>query len=103
MENKRLTGKWKDDYIAYNSTNQQCLNKLGELEDLDEELDFQLEILGKVIKKEYVVVEDEKGELVFKLAIIKNKKIWIKWKGKECYLPIEDYKKTWWLRGDKSE
>lgn len=103
VDMNRLTKKIGDNYCSQAGDFYDLYNKLGKLEDLEEEVGCPLEVLGKVIKNEYVVVEDKKGELIFKLAIIKNEKIWIKWKGKECYLPIEDYKKTWWLKEDKSE
>lgn len=88
-----------------------CCNKLGELEDLEEEIGLQLEfILTKVIGKNYFYIDDyyvncetatglgreydpyrnEAGEWIIKT---------------DCcgVLKPSDYQKTWWLSEEEAE
>lgn len=74
--------------------------KLWDYEELDNKLEYPSDLLLRIILDQYVEVENEKGEMISKLVTIKYNRIWIKHKGKECFLPYEDFQKTWWLRED---
>lgn len=95
---------------------QNAINKLGRLEDLEEELGCPLEVLFKAYKETIVFKKIDcitKEEHV--LEGVKNKLIY---NGKEfvlhtCFkykkyyylhiLELKDYQKTWWLQGDKND
>lgn len=87
-----------------NATYIQCLlNKLGKLEDLEEELGCPLEVLVKALKSGiYRMLENGKiiFETSFKLKFYSSGWCLIKPK---LNFKLEDYKKTWWLKKDKSE
>ena len=104
-------------------------NKLGKLEDLEEELGCPLEVVFKALNKgfvceKFVLKQDNykdypekweqwKKENNNELQHIGNTKylnldMWYKiiyFSKGDTYMEIwlEDYKKTWWLRKDKSE
>lgn len=105
----RLTAKKEDSLTNYKVKKidenwtvniQNCINKLGKLEDLEEELGCPLEVLFKVLKdgiadKRFGVNYDE-CKLEFKkyygyILVCED----------DEYL-VKDYRKTWWLRGDKN-
>ena len=102
----RLTEKVKitDDYIRLATKDkQEFINKLGELEVMEEPLGFPLEKLNEI---SHIYATDWEGVLR-KYEIIgvnfKEKKIWF-WVGfSPMYLEFEYYKKTFWLKEDKSE
>ena len=77
--------------------------KLWNYEELDKKLKYPLDVLLKAIVDGHVEVENEKGEKILKVVFAKHNLLWIKHKGRECFLPWEDYKKTWWLMEDRSE
>ena len=82
-------------------------NKLGKLEDLEEELGCPLEVRCKVVCDSYIY--DENG--------IKYEVVYVYKEHFDCEDPFDndmgytklcafdwkDYKKTWWLKEDKSE
>lgn len=93
-----------------------CIKKLQKLEDIEEELSCPLEVVfkalkdGQVITKHIVGPENPKVILLpHKIAEIlfdvKNYSLWAYENG--CgdgfYLNTKDYKKTWWLKEDRSE
>lgn len=91
-----------------------AMNRLGKLEDIEEELGCPLEVVFKAYKETIVFKKIDcitKGEHV--LEGVKNKLIY---NGKEfvlhtCFkykkyyylhiLELKDYQKTWWLKGEK--
>lgn len=124
MENKRLTRNqddfWgKDNYRGEKyiigsdgvTSKQMCLNKLGKLEDLEQQLGCPLEVLFKAIRDgiAYETVNDlmESEPYVqlyydgkwFGLDI--GNKIWAKIN--PDYFKLSDYKKTWWLKENREE
>lgn len=105
MENKRLTGKVKntDDYIKLPTKDkQEFINKLGKLEDLEEELGCPLEVIFKALKEG--IYHNEKLEhpvLILDEDSFKENNLSLLIVGTIVYL--KDYKKTWWLKKDRSE
>ena len=90
-------------------------NKLAELEDLEEELGCPLEVLFKLVKqnKFYYEQDDELHLIVCFEIELRNGKIYFdeSWLDHDIELgdfgtielPLSDYKKTWWLKDDRSE
>ena len=76
---------------------QDVYDKLGQYEDLEEQLGYPLKILIKVIVDQNVYIPDLKG---YRRITIKNGNIYIKYKRKNYILPFEDYGKTWLLKED---
>lgn len=93
---------------------QNAINKLGRLEDIEEELGCPLEVVFKAYKetivfkkidcitKEEHVLEGVKNKLIY------NGKEFVlhtSFKNKKYYylhiLDLKDYQKTWWLKGEK--
>jgi len=124
---KRLTEEiWKGKYTyagkdkstkEYDLWVDKAIQKLGKLEDLEEQLGCPLEVLVKAIKNGiWFINEDDKLEyideaLCFNTKLNTDKLVFDnygyycknieKLKGNQIYL--EDYKKTWWLKEDRSE
>ena len=119
----RLT-KYRDDIQAYDyielcgGISQAVTNKLGKLEDLEEQLGCPLEVLFKALKDGIyyqdgilihitpsddtpIVLNFNEGYPV--LECMKKTKDII-YTTQCCYdMWVSDYKKTWWLKEDKSE
>lgn len=79
----------------------QALNKMGEYEDIEEDLGCPLEVLKPNQKVEFIKDNEILGANVMGVNI-QTKKIMIgsAWSFKE--LPLNQYNKTWWLKGDKN-
>ena len=112
----RLTEKVKntDDYIKLPTKDkQEFINKLGKLEDLEEEIGCPLEVRCAVVPDSYiytfgttmenqdvitqrhiVTISKEGFTILYATATGKERKMKLSWKA---------YKKTWWLKEDKSE
>lgn len=104
--------------FEYGKGKQEILNKLGKLEDLEEQLGCPLEVVGRLLlhKERYIyIVEKSKltdedfmgkhkvvGVSEFGVCILTTNCICIL-KTEPKYYEWKDYKKTWWLREDKSE
>ncbi|MBR3208803.1 MAG: hypothetical protein IKF82_00900 [Bacilli bacterium] len=107
MENKRLTEKVKnaDDYIKLPTKDkQEFINKLGELEDLEEQLGCPLEIVFKALTNG-VYYEDVANRMNY-MSVDLHLNLegeYVLYFTDEEYLLTKNYKKTWWLKKDKSE
>ena len=86
-----------------------CINKLDELEDLEEELGCPFEVVIKALKDGIVL---ENGKLYHcSLSFHKQQKysnedyILICYENGESVVGVgvKQYKKTWWLKGEKNE
>ena len=101
----RLTEKFKHNGFEYMATglggnNPYAIDKLGKLEDLEEQLGCPLEVIFKALKegiyqsdggrRKYPTIEYNGATKKFYFAF-------------GTYCNVEDYKKTWWLKEDKSE
>lgn len=112
----RQTEKVKntDDYVRLATKDkQEFINKLGKLEDLEEKLGCPLDVLGRVILQKYFydiygnkidtdigyITQDGKTDIVMSVEEWKDGK----YCGKDCAIYLKDYKKTWWLKEDRSE
>ena len=86
------------------NTELDAIHKLGKLEDIEEELNCPIEVLHEALKNgiygilrgtdklyNHTVIADDKSLYAIPLDIYDDQ--WL----------IKDYKKTWWLREDKSE
>ena len=102
---------------AYNH----AVDKLGKLEDLEEELGYDLEFIFKVLKAPKIYIEgmnvrseydkdfkfnSKNNQYIINPYAIDGKKPEFLFVDRCSYgydLRMKDYKKTWWLREDKSE
>jgi len=106
---ERLTERDEDGYIhiIYKCSLVDCYNKLGKLEDIEEELGIPLEVLFKALKDGiYVQGEDEDGHLY--ITKLENYKIGLNWcKVSKSWglsaFATKDYGKTWWLDKPKEK
>jgi len=131
MENKRLTKKIieknVDGYVLnhredFTENTYEVIQKLGKLEDLEEELGCPLEVLVKALTNGVYVIDEETKEFQWILrglhtftgeglgtsAGFSDDRIWRKKVNKAGieFSPNyfwNDYKKTWWLKEDRSE
>jgi hypothetical protein len=95
----RLTKKVLDNYESI-ANSDIIKDKLGRLEDIEEQLGCQLEVVFKALKQDYIFTKSGKhsrlefGTYGFEWCICYELRTQIR---------VADYKKTWWLRKDKSE
>lgn len=94
-----------------------CIDKLGELENIEDELGCPLDVVFKALKDKEIVVKHTYGlnEPVEKLKTHKISGLsvygrdFVFWLYEnivtdlEFDVNVEDYKKTWWLKEDLSE
>ena len=85
------------------TSKQMCLNKLGKIEDLEEEIGCPLDVVFKALKDGIYTKDLPREELSKQFVRLSNVET-------EWYLinmimcvNLKDYKNTWWLREDKSE
>jgi hypothetical protein len=91
------------------TSKQMCLNKLGKLEDLEEQIGCPLEVYVKLIQD--TAIFDAKNRLYYVKGIVDNcgsyvvNTIWFNKQGEEIEhsFYLRDYKKLFWLKEDKSE
>ena len=78
--------------------------KLGRLEDLEEQLGCPLEVVFKALING-IYIKNIYGEMInFKCRITyKNEELGWYFNIINGYVMVKDYKKTWWLKKDKSE
>ena len=116
----RLT-VYRDDIQGYDYTtliagvNKLGCQKLGKFEDLEEQLGYPIEIVFKLAQQgEFYYEQDGELHLIVAFDIeLRNNNIYFdeNWIDHDIELgdfgtialPLKDYKKTWFLRRDKSE
>ena len=122
----RLTKKYDDGYVLPLDEIKvegylKAIEKLGKLEDLEEELGYSLEFIFKVLKSPKIYIEgmnvrseyDDRfkfnakaNQYIINPYAIDGKKPEFLFVDRWDYgydLRMKDYKKTWWLKEDKSE
>lgn len=79
--------------------------KLGELEDIEEEIGCPIEVVFKALKNGIYLEESKSITTSIYYHILENEFVieWYKSKEDYGYELLKDYKKTWWLREDKTE
>ena len=89
------------------STTREINNKLGKLEDLEEELGCPLEVIKKLRKANYIYRDDGLEFGFIGINFNDEDKLMLynddEWNTFTSDLRLADYKKTWWLKEDKSE
>ena len=86
-------------YVEYGAE-EKIVDKLGKLEDLEEQLGCPLEVVFKALKQDYIFTKSGKhsrlefGTYGFEWCICYELRTQIR---------VVDYKKTWFLKEDKSE
>ena len=75
-------------------------NKLGKLEDIEEELGCPLEVVSRALKEGIVVPECDAW---FPTVGLEKSKVDDDWylSAHSIFLTLKDYKKTWWLPSDE--
>lgn len=100
--------KWIDEFVneehQYQSKDDGCVDKLGRLEDIEEELGCPLEVVFKALKEGICCVDyDNQIIRVFKVPLCFNstsKQFY--WSGNNIGYPdLKDYQKIWWLKGER--
>lgn len=117
-KNNQGTGSWTqfgDEYIpAHNIKHKQCVNKLGKLEDLEQDLCCPLEIVLKIMLRkideiivnygdggygspytEYITANTSNIYYDIRKGLVIETNI--------CDIPIKDYKVNWFLKENLSE
>lgn len=95
LENYKVKNNNRD----WETSLQNCINKLGKLEDLEEQLGCPLEVVFKALEEGIIINNTlEKSPSLLKLNSI-NK--WCFEMRAEIYF-LSDYQKTWWLKGEKT-
>lgn len=81
-------------------------NKLGKLEDVEEELGCSIEIVIRALKNG-IYVDNLNGIPEHLIVDLNNYLSFNAWNTKtyrkEGYIDLKDYGKTWWLKKDRSE
>lgn len=95
---ERLTNNKERDYT--NSENLKIIQKLKVLEDLEEEIGCPIEVLFRALKDGVYIKKDKQQRNFYCLGY--NMKIYTQ-NFDDTPLKTKDYKKTWWLKADKSE
>lgn len=103
---ERLTEKCDDGYtFVERYTEDKIIDKLGKLEDLEEQLGCPLEVVFKALTNGIYNGVPEHIEAVGLVIVFNNFALTcfdIFGNQTGCY-PTNEYKKTWWLKKDKSE
>jgi hypothetical protein len=109
----RLTKKienpqYSNDYDMLCAHEYHVLNKLGKLEDLEEALGCPLEVLFKLVNQNelYYQFYNELQHWTSIKVDLRKKVVWYcKQVGGHyaCSQPLSNYRKTFWLKEDKSE
>ena len=114
----RLTEKIKntEDYVRLATKDkQEFINKLGRIEELEEQIGCPLEVVFKAISNGIYTNWDwyyDEFDINAELSHIDNVYYGVNPFGKisimfgykkETIIDLKDYKKTWWLKEDKSE
>lgn len=118
----RLTEKVKntEDYIRLATKDkQEFINKLGRLEDLEEQLECSLEVVAQALSRGFYIdvnkieidppLKNSQEDLLlvncpkdFRLNLW-YERIEVASFGHYLEIYLKDYKNTWWLKEDKSE
>ena len=106
----RLTNKWKNYYTPKleafdkNQDITPLLDKLGKLEDLEDELGCPLEVLSEISKNGFY---EHYGYIppyhISRIDIFKREIMYYDEETNYFTVKLKDYKKTWWLKEDRSE
>ena len=79
-------------------------DKLGKLEDLEEQLGCPLEVVFKALKDGIYTEKIDNTLLISKDVSLKHNGNQFVFILEHCYcVVIKNYKKTWWLKEDKTE
>ena len=102
----RLTEKLKSGNYICGIIKGGFVDKLGKIEDLEEQLGCPLEVLVKALANGIYVKDLPSDSDTFKIIDITLSNIQNEWYIVSKYYACsntKDYKKTWWLKEDKSE
>lgn len=104
----RLTKKFNDEYYSKNANtiifdteiDYNIVQKLGKLEDIEEEIKCSFEIVFKALRDGIVIPREDAWYPTVRLEKSKIDGIWY-FTHNSGYVKLKDYKKTWFLPKDK--
>lgn len=87
------------------TTTREINNKLGRLEDLEEQIGCPLDVLVKAMtSKIYYDIASGVGEIVQPYLVVNDDGMFVfDTLDDTDYIYLNDYKQTWWLKEDRSE
>ena len=109
---ERLTKKVGENYCSQSGDFYDLYNKLGQLEDLEEKIDCPLDVRERALKTFYwEEFENDENIKNYYVYAFNNEFLYVCFTydkdgiltTKETVLPLQYYKKYWWLKKDKSE
>ena len=77
-----------------------AIKKLGKLEDLEEQIGCPIEVLFRALEQEMIYTAFDNKPHHF---MVENRFGKYLIYDKEWLIELKDYKKTWWLKADRSE
>ena len=102
LNNLRKMREKNPDYICSNE--ELMYDKLGRLEDLEDELGCPLEVLSEISKNGFY---EHYGYIppyhISRIDIFKREIMYYDEETNYFTVKLKDYKKTWWLKEDRSE
>jgi len=104
----RLTEKFKDNYwdkteLNYNQESKsEIIDKLGQLEDIEEELGIDLITVFKILKAVNIYTKDKRYDLRNSLSYMGNSWVIQNHYDNECF-DFKDYGKTWSIKKEDLE
>lgn len=112
----RLTEKVNNHNYIYKGLNpaicEDIMDKLGKLEDLEESIGCPLDVVVKLFRQDFIYFKYLSNVQTMKVKVIKGLSYgsnpgWyftcIYDNVDFIYISLRDYKKTWWLKEDRSE
>ena len=110
LDNFKAIKNISPNYVASNE--ELIYDKLGKLEDLEEEIGCPLDVVEKLFRQDFIYFKYLSNVQTMKVKVIKGLSYgsnpgWyftcIYDNVDFIYISLRDYKKTWWLKKDKSE
>lgn len=100
----RLTKKYEGGDVEVIGNEYKAIQKLGKLEDLEQDLGCPLDVVFKALTFGFVNSLKEKFSTnEYNITLWKTDFGWVLYiTGLGCH-PLKDYKKTWWLSSDLEE
>ena len=101
LDNFKAIKNISPNYVASNE--ELIYDKLGKLEDLEEEIGCPLDVVIKALKDGIYDIFPNGNMFLERSFTLKNYSTGWHLKKPKLEIPLENYKKTWWLKRDKSE
>ena len=103
LENYKVRRKGREEW---ETLAQNAINKLGRLEDIEEELGCPLEVVFKAIEDGVYIEVEHLPDVIERPRLYysdDNKCYCLEMLYGEYVVKLSDYQKNWWLKGEKDE